>query len=121
MTIEELRSGYAHYNEDKSNESIKFEDFVSRCESDENFRNKFIRQKSAYDPIKFGYSEQDYGFVRTSNSGSIKHWITVFEGGKVQFYAYLAGDEENYNTEPQLMTPNEFKTLAEMFNRNYNG
>ena len=127
MTIEELRSGYARYKEEYKY-SITFEDFVSRCESDEAFRNKYIRQKSVYDPVKFGYTED----VQSSNAdikhytrtlGSIEHRVTIFGGDKVQFCAHLESDKDNYlyNTQAQLMTPNEFKTLVEMFSRNYNG
>lgn len=65
-----------------------------------------------------GYVAKGFGYVK--NIDDVMHWITFFESGKVQLYAYYSFDvnEEVYNTGVIETSEEELKTLITIFNRN---
>lgn len=67
-----------------------------------------------------GYDRQQYGYVRVTSHNL--HWITLFEDGTLQMYAYLIGDAECkkiYDTGIISVSDAELQTLINVVIQNH--
>lgn len=67
--------------------------------------------------LQNGYMKKGYGFTKITKSNDCKtvHWVTVYDGGKVQLYSYYEGDEDSdnyvYNTNIVKMNVEQLGTF----------
>lgn len=67
-----------------------------------------------------GYHAEGFGYKKETEE--VTHWVTLFEGDKVQMYAYETGDPEFskvYDTGVVSMFPPLLRAFIQFFNKNH--
>lgn len=70
--------------------------------------------------VSNGYEKDHYGYKKTTKENI--HWITMFDNGQIQMYAYWIEDtecEKIYDTGLVNVTEDELQTLIKVWMGNY--